>query len=151
MKTPKCGVGTSENKAASPDPIGAMILRESLRIADVHTYMELDLLAIVLNCGDVLQARISNFDRLKKVTGPQLKKWRLIGGDSGIKWKQLMRTSPCAALPEKAVSRKLSGVWPGQEVGPRQKAEALTLALSEGKAFSFAVQGLQTITRMNIE
>ena len=36
------------------DPIARMILREGLRIADVHPYKELDLLAVVLNSGDVL-------------------------------------------------------------------------------------------------
>lgn len=64
-----------------------MILREGLRISDVHPYKELDLLAIVLNSGDVLQARISDFERLKKATAPQLKKWRLIGGGMGIHWE----------------------------------------------------------------
>lgn len=63
-----------------------MILREGLRIADVHPYKDLDLLAIVLHSGDVLQARISDFERLKKATAPQLKKWRLIGGGIGIHW-----------------------------------------------------------------
>ena len=44
------------------------------------------LLAIVLHSGDVLQARISDFDRLKKATAAQLRKWRLIGGGLGIHW-----------------------------------------------------------------
>ena len=69
------------------DPIEALILHGGLRIADVHPYKELDLLAIVLNSGDVLQARISDFDRLKKATAPQLKRWRLIGGGIGIHWE----------------------------------------------------------------
>jgi hypothetical protein len=42
------------------DPIERMILREGLRIADVHPYKKLDLLAILLNSGDVLQARLSD-------------------------------------------------------------------------------------------
>ena len=87
MRSSKRGVATSAVKPPSPDPIEAMILREDLRIADVHPYKELDLLAIVLNSGDVLQARISDFDRLKKATAPQLKKWRLIGGGIGIHWE----------------------------------------------------------------
>ena len=64
-----------------------MILREGLRIADVHPYKDLDLLAIVLSSGDVLQARLSDFERLKKATAAQLKKWRLIGGGIGIHWE----------------------------------------------------------------
>jgi Protein of unknown function (DUF2442) len=87
MRSSKRGIGTSATKTAGPDPIEAMILREGLRIADVHPYKDLDLLAIVLNSGDVLQARISDFERLKKATAPQLKKWRLIGGGIGIHWE----------------------------------------------------------------
>ncbi len=66
-----------------------MILKEGLRIADVLPYKELDLLAIVLNSGDVLQARLSDFDRLKKASEAQLKNWRLIGGGMGINWDAL--------------------------------------------------------------
>lgn len=79
MRSSKRGVGTSAIKTVGPDPNDAMMLREGLRIADVHPYKELDLLAIVLNSGAVLQGRISDFELLKKATGPQLKKWRLIG------------------------------------------------------------------------
>lgn len=66
-----------------------MILKEGLRIADVLPYKDLDLLAVVLNSGDVLQARLSDFDRLKKASEAQLKKWRLIGGGMGINWDAL--------------------------------------------------------------
>lgn len=66
-----------------------MILKEGLRIADVLPYKDLDLLAVVLNSGDVLQARLSDFERLKKASEAQLKKWRLIGGGMGINWNAL--------------------------------------------------------------
>ena len=69
------------------DPIETLILREGLRIVDVHPYKELDLLAVVLNSGDLLQARISDFERLKSATDAQLKKWQLIGGGIGIHWE----------------------------------------------------------------
>ena len=80
---------TSAAVAVGLDPIELMILKEGLRIADVLPYKELDLLAIVLSSGDVLQARLSDFERLKKATPAQLKKWRLIGGGMGIKWDAL--------------------------------------------------------------
>jgi Protein of unknown function (DUF2442) len=89
MRYSKRGVATSAARPQGPDAIEAMILREGLRITDVHPYKELDLLAIVLNSGDVLQARISDFDRLKKASNVQLKKWRLIGGGIGIHWDGL--------------------------------------------------------------
>lgn len=86
----KRGTGTSRVSIGTGlDPIEAMILKEGLRIADVLPYKELDLLAIVLNSGDVLQARLSDFDRLKKASEAQLKKWRLIGGGMGINWDAL--------------------------------------------------------------
>ena len=88
MSSSKRGNDTSAVRAGKGmDPIEAMILREGLRIVDVHPYRELDLLAVVLNSGDILQARISDFDRLKKATEGQLKKWRLSGGGSGIHWE----------------------------------------------------------------
>lgn len=83
------GTATSAAKAVGLDAIEAMILKEGLRIADVLPYKDLDLLAIVLNSGDVLQARLSDFDRLKKASEAQLKKWRLIGGGMGINWDAL--------------------------------------------------------------
>ena len=86
MRSSKRGTATSASNNLGPDPIEAMILRDGLRIADVHPYKDLDLLAIVLNSGDVLQARISDFERLNKASGTQLKKWRLIGGGIGIHW-----------------------------------------------------------------
>lgn len=90
MSSSKLGTGTSRIKIGSGlDAIELMILREGLRIADVHPYKELDLLAIVLNSGDVLQARITDYERLKKASNAQLKKWRLIGGGIGIHWEAL--------------------------------------------------------------
>ncbi len=90
MNSSKRGGATSTSKLGKgADAIETMILREGLRIADVHPYKELDLLAIVLNSGDVLQARISDFARLSKASETQLKKWRLIGGGIGINWDAL--------------------------------------------------------------
>lgn len=83
------GNATSDNRPSGPDPIEAMILKEGLRIADVHPYKELDLLAIVLNSGDLLQARLSDFERLRKASTAQLRGWRLIGGGIGIHWEGL--------------------------------------------------------------
>lgn len=90
MRSSKLGTGTSRISIGSGlDAIELMILKEGLRIVDVLPYKELDLLAVVLNSGDVLQARISDFDRLKKASEAQLKKWRLIGGGMGINWDAL--------------------------------------------------------------
>lgn len=83
------GTGTSANRPTGPDPIEAVILKEGLRIADVHPYKELDLLAIVLNSGDLLQARLSDFERLRKASTAQLGEWRPIGGGIGIHWEAL--------------------------------------------------------------
>lgn len=90
MNSFKRGTGTSRISIGSGlDAIELMILKEGLRIADVLPYKELDLLTIVLNSGDVLQARLSDSDRLKKASGTQLKKWRLIGGSIGVNWDAL--------------------------------------------------------------
>lgn len=71
------------------DLIETMIMKEGLSIVDVLPYKDLDLLALVLNNGVVLQARLSDFERLKKATPAQLKKWHLIGGGMGINWEAL--------------------------------------------------------------
>ncbi len=90
MNSSKLGTGTSRVSIGTGlDAIELMILKEGLRIVDVLPYKELDLLAIVLNSGDVLQARLSDFDRLKKASEAQLKKWRLIGGGMGVNWEGL--------------------------------------------------------------
>ena len=90
MSSSKRGTAISAVKHGSGmDPIERMILREGLRIADVHPYKKLDLLAIVLNSGDVLQARLSDLQTLHKASDAQLKKWRLIGGGIGIHWEAL--------------------------------------------------------------
>jgi len=90
MNSSKRGTASSVSKPGTGmDPIESMIIGEGLRIEDVHPYKELDLLVVVLNSGDVLQARLSDFERLKKATDKQLKQWRLIGGGIGIHWKGL--------------------------------------------------------------
>ena len=67
MSSSKRGKATSAIKIGrGVDAIEAMILQEGLRITDVHPYKELDLLAVVLNSGDVLKARISDFARLEE-------------------------------------------------------------------------------------
>ena len=50
------------------DPIKAMIILEGPCVAVAHPYKELDLFAIVLNSGDILQSRISDFERLRKAS-----------------------------------------------------------------------------------
>lgn len=89
MRSAKLGTDAPGNRARGMDPIEAKIIHEGLRIVDIHPYKELDLLAIVLNSGDVLQARISDFEGLNKASVAQLKEWRLIGGGIGINWDAL--------------------------------------------------------------
>ncbi len=90
MKSSKPGTTTSTVKfGKGMDPIETLILSEGLRIVDVHPYRELDLLAIVINSGDILQARISDFERLRKATDKQLENWQLIGGGIGIHWEAM--------------------------------------------------------------
>ncbi|MBK7086636.1 MAG: DUF2442 domain-containing protein [Flavobacteriales bacterium] len=128
MSSSKRGNDTSAVRAGKGmDPIEAMILREGLRIVDVHPYKDLDLLAIVLNSGDVLQARLSDLERLKKATDAQLKKWRLIGGGIGINWDTLDEDlSLRGFIPDSAQQealRRISGRKPATK-GKRTSADA---------------------------
>lgn len=90
MPSSKLGTGASRiSIGRGLDAIELLILKQGLRIVDVLPYKELDLLAVVLNSGDILQARLSDFECLKKASDAHLKKWRLIGGGMGINWETL--------------------------------------------------------------
>lgn len=123
MNSSKRGIATSIAKTGTGmDAIEAMILREGLRIVDVHPYRELDLLAIVLNSGDILQARISDFERLKKASDAQLKKWRLIGCGIGINWNALDEDLSLRGFIRDSVQQEALRRWTGR--GGRQRSKA---------------------------
>ncbi len=71
------------------DPIEKAIIEQGLRIVDVLAYKDLDLLAVVLNSGHVLQIPITDHMRLSKASESDIKAWRLIGGGIGIHWEKL--------------------------------------------------------------
>lgn len=108
------GTGTSANRPPGPDPIEAMNLKEWLRIADVHPYKELDLLAIVLNSGDLLQARLSDFERLQKASSAQLGEWRLIDGGIGIHWEALDEDLSLRGFIRDSVQQEALRRWTGR-------------------------------------
>ena len=123
MSYSKRGNATSNVRIGTgADPIEVMILSEGLRIVDVHPYRELDLLAVVLNNGSVLQARISDFERLKKATGAQLKKWRLIGEGIGIHWEALDEDLSLRGFIRDKVQRKATRRAPLKRLGTRKRA-----------------------------
>jgi len=68
MRSSKPGRPTSGSERLAMDPIKAMIILEGPCVAVAHPYKELDLFAIVLNSGDILQSRISDFERLRKAS-----------------------------------------------------------------------------------
>lgn len=123
-KTPssKLGNATSAAKAIGPDAIEAMILKEGLRIKDVLLYRDIDLIAIVLNSGDVLQARLSDFERLKKASDAQLKKWRLIGGGMGVNWEGLDEDLSLRGFIRDSVQQEMLRRMTGRRSGMRLKS-----------------------------
>jgi hypothetical protein len=113
-----------QDKPIAPVPIEAMILKEGLRIKDVLPCGDIDLLAIILNSGDVLQACLSDFERLKKASDAQLKKWRLIGGGMGGHWEGMDEDLSLRGFIRDRVQQetlwRMTGRMPGMTIKSRR-------------------------------
>ena len=86
------GKTTSKNRVANKhptDPIDVLIHEQGLRIKDVYLNTSLDLLLLVLNNGQIVRSNISDHIRLRGASGPQLAKWELIAGGTGLSWPKL--------------------------------------------------------------
>ena len=85
-------MNTSDNKIRNirtKDPIDILIFEKGLRIKSVIIDKELDLLAVILNNGKILESSLSEYPRLAKAQVEQLEKWQLISKGVGITWKEL--------------------------------------------------------------
>ena len=85
-------MNTSDNKIRnirSKDPIDILIFEKGLRIKSVIIDKELDLLAVILNNGKILESSLSEYPRLAKAKEEQLGKWQLISNGVGITWEEL--------------------------------------------------------------
>jgi len=85
-------MNTSDNKTKNvkaKDPIDMLIFEKGLRIKSVIIDKDLDLLAVILNIGKILESRISEYPGLKNATELQLNNWQLINNGIGISWKEL--------------------------------------------------------------
>ena len=71
------------------DPIDILVFEKGLRIKNVILDKDIDLIAVILNNGKILESKISDYPRLEKATEAQLKKWRLINKGIGITWEEL--------------------------------------------------------------
>ena len=61
------------------DTLEQLIYEEGIRIGEIDVHPEMDLLLIILNTGSVLQEKLSNYQRLQKVSKEHLQNYRLIG------------------------------------------------------------------------
>ncbi len=77
------------NKYRAQDPIDLLIFEKGLRIKNLFFDQELDLLAIILNNGKILECRISDYPKLKSASLEQLSSWELVGGGIGVTWDVL--------------------------------------------------------------
>ncbi|NJK86460.1 MAG: DUF2442 domain-containing protein [Bacteroidales bacterium] len=71
------------------DPIDVLIFEKGLRIKNLIIDNDLDLLAVVLNNGKILESKISDYPRLANASDAQLKKWELISHGIGVTWEEL--------------------------------------------------------------
>ncbi len=77
------------NKYRAKDPIDRLIFENGLRIKNLFFDRGLDLLAIILNTGKILECKISDYPKLRTASTEQLSSWELISGGIGVTWKKL--------------------------------------------------------------
>ncbi len=73
----------------SKDPIDILIFEKGLRIKSVIIDKELDLLAVILNNGKILESKLSDYPKLCKAEETQLQNWQLISKGIGVCWDDL--------------------------------------------------------------
>ncbi len=76
-------------KKRAKDPFDILIFEKGIRIKTLMIDKDLDLLAVVLNNGKILESRISYYSKLEKASVKQLNAWRLISGGVGVSWEKL--------------------------------------------------------------
>ncbi|MBS1546076.1 MAG: DUF2442 domain-containing protein [Bacteroidetes bacterium] len=103
-----------------------LVHEQGLRIKDVYLDKSLDLLLLVLNNGQVVRSNISDHDRLRGASEPQLAKWELIAGGTGLSWPKLDEDLSLRGFIQAAsvrnVIRSLAG--PGPKVARSSKRQA---------------------------
>ncbi len=77
------------NKYRAKDSIDILIFEKGLRIKNLIIDKDLDLIAIILNTGKILECKISDYPKLKAATNDQLNSWHLISGGIGVSWEEL--------------------------------------------------------------
>ncbi len=78
-----------ETNISSKDPIDILIFEKGLRIKSIVVDKELDLFAIILNNGKILNSKLSLYPKLKGASEGELEKWQLINNGIGITWENL--------------------------------------------------------------
>ncbi len=83
---------TSENNIVNKpanDPIDQLILEKGLRVRELYFNVELDRMLVLLTTGNVLNMKLSSFERLRSATLQQLTNYELIANGVGISWEDL--------------------------------------------------------------
>lgn len=83
---------TSENNIVNKpanDPIDQLILEKGLRVKELYFNVELDRMLVLLTTGNVLNMKLSSFERLRSATLQQLTNYELIANGVGISWEDL--------------------------------------------------------------
>ena len=73
----------------SDDPFDKLIFEKGIKAVDIRFYKKLDLMIVVLNNGNTIQLKISDFPKLKKATEEQLNEWKILYDGEGFEWKCL--------------------------------------------------------------
>jgi hypothetical protein len=76
------------NKRAN-DPLERLIYEHRIYINGIVMAKEYDKIMVVINTGNTITIKISDFPRLKSATIRELNNWELISGGTGIHWNAL--------------------------------------------------------------
>jgi hypothetical protein len=76
------------NKPAT-DPVDRLILEQGLRIKEIFFNTELDRMLVLLTNGNVLNLKLSQYERLQNATADQLLQYSLIGNGIAVSWNEL--------------------------------------------------------------
>lgn len=76
------------NKPAT-DPVDRLILEQGLRIKQLFFNKEVDRILVLLTNGNVLNLKLSQYERLQNATTDQLLHYSLIGNGIAVSWDEL--------------------------------------------------------------
>ncbi len=80
---------SQKNNIRSENAFERLINENGLGIIDLKIYQEQDSMIVILNNGNAIKVKLSEFPILKKTSPNTRSKWKIIFNGKGIEWKSL--------------------------------------------------------------